>query len=489
MPLITIGSSVQTGSTVQINTAMLNRHGIISGATGTGKTVTLQVLAESFAREGISVFTADAKGDLAGISQAGTANEKIEERVKKIGLSDFTYQKAITTFWDIYGKNGHPIRTTVSEMGPILLSRLLNLSEVQDAIIHMAFHIADEQGLALLDLKDLKSMLQYLAEEKKTLSVQYGNISDVTVASIQRQVLILENAGGNLFFGEKAFDLKNLLQKDSSGKGIVSVLDAQTLVQDNRIYSTFLLWLLSELFEELPEVGDTEKPKLVFFFDEAHLLFEDAPDILVEKVEQVVRLIRSKGVGIYFITQNPLDIPEKIRAQLGNRVQHALRAFTPKEQKAVKEIAETFRANEGVDVEALVSQMKVGYALISFLNEHGEPNPVEHTIMSPPESKIGPIGDNEREAIIKASPFFGIYEEVIDRESAFEILKKRAETVPNNPTTETSSGGFLESVIAAFTGGSKRQGYAETFAKQIIRSVGSRLATQVVRGILGSMKK
>lgn len=495
MSFLLLGASVPNKNKVLFDTKMANRHGIVAGATGTGKTVTLQVLAEEFSKQGISVFTADAKGDLSGVSQKGNPHEKITERVEYIGIEEYTQQASPCVFWDIYGEKGHPIRTTVSEMGPILLSRLLNLSDVQDAILHMAFKIADDEGLLLLDLKDLRSILSFLVEEKEKFSTSYGNISDVSISSIQRQILILEEAGGSIFFGEKAFDLKHLLQKDASGKGIIHVLDAQKLVHDNRIYSTFLLWLLAELFEDLPEVGDLDKPKLVFFFDEAHLLFDEAPQILIDKIEQVVRLIRSKGVGVYFITQNPLDIPEKVRGQLGNRVQHALRAFTPKEQKAVENVAETFRANEGVNVEELVGSLKVGYALVSTLNEDGEPTPVEHCMMKPPEGRIGTITEAERAEIIASSPFAGIYEEIIDSESAHEILTKRkAEKLEKEaaPKEAENEKGWIGTLIDTVTGGGstgKRQGYTETFTKQVIRSVGSRLATQIVRGILGSLSK
>lgn len=488
MPSVLLGSSVPSRQHVSFDLSMANRHGIISGATGTGKTVTLQMLAENFSKAGVSVFTADAKGDLSGVSQAGTPHNKIDERLAYISIPSYTQQASPCVFWDIYGTNGHPIRTTITEMGPILLSRLLQLSDVQDAVLHMAFTIADEKGLLLIDLKDLQSMLVFLAENKTELSRSYGNISEVSVAAIQRQILILEQAGGDLFFGEKAFSVNHLLQKDISGKGIIHILDAQKLVHDNRIYSTFLLWMLSELFEDFPEVGDIDKPKLVFFFDEAHLLFEDAPDVFIEKVEQVVRLIRSKGVGVYFITQNPLDIPEKIRGQLGNRIQHALRAFTPQEQKAVKSVAETFRSNPSLDTESLVGSLKVGYALISTLNADGEPTMVEHVMMCPPEGRIGPISPDERRAIIASSPFVGMYEEKIDAQSAFEILlARRKEIAASSPVSEEK--GMWDMVVESFLGTGKRQGYAETFTKQVVRSMGTRLATQIVRGVLGSMKK
>lgn len=508
MSSIIIGASTPSQKKVMLDLSMVNRHGIIAGATGTGKTISLQILAEQFSQQGIPVFTADAKGDLAGLSQAGKPHEKIDERLQFIGLGNeknddektknFTQKGFPTVFWDIYGEKGHPIRTTISEMGPLLLSRLLDLSDTQDAILHMVFSIADDEGLLLVDLKDLKSVLQFLGENRKELSKEYGAMSTRSLNSISRQILVLEENGGDVFFGEKAFDFEQLLKKDFSGNGVINILDAQKLMQNNRIYSAFLLWLLSELFEHLPEVGDNEKPKLVFFFDEAHLLFTNAPKVLIEKIEQVVRLIRSKGVGIYFVTQNPLDIPENVRGQLGNRIQHALRAFTPKEQKAAKSAAETFRQNDKFSVEDIIGNMKVGYALVSTLDEEGLPTKVEHTMIRPPESRMGTITDEERKEKISSSPLFGVYEQVIDNESAFEVLKKRAEEKEKKMKEEglleekeqEESGSFFDSFLGKNSSRKKsgRQGYLETFTKQVIRSLSSRLVTKIIRGILGGMK-
>ncbi len=503
MTSITLGGAVSenfstaTDKKVEIDLSMLTRHGVIAGATGTGKTVSLQVLVEQLSQQGIPVFTADAKGDLAGLATKGTPHEKIDERLNFIGLEkdkDFTLKGFPSVFWDIYGKNGHPIRTTVSEMGPLLLSRLLDLSDTQDAILHMIFKIADDEGLLLIDLKDLKSVVQFVGQNRKEFSVEYGNVSTASLNAITRQILVLEEAGGLEFFGEIAFDFRQLLKKDFSGNGIVNILDAQKLMHNNRIYSAFLLWLLSELFEQLPEVGDIEKPKLVFFFDEAHLLFKDAPKVLIEKVEQVVRLIRSKGVGVFFVTQNALDIPEEVRGQLGNRIQHALRAFTPKEQKSAKIAAQTFRKNPKFKTEEKIGNMKVGYALVSTLDKDGAPTMVEYTMMRPPQSRMGVLSADERNEKIQNSPVYGVYEQKIDNESAFEVLKERAEkkqaeTEAESKNERTSSGGFLESLFTAGSGKkSSRQGYVETLTKQVIRSLGSRLVTKIVRGILGSMK-
>ncbi len=492
-------SSLTAKKKVVIELSMLTRHGIIAGATGTGKTVSLQVLVEQFSQQGIPVFTADAKGDLAGVATAGTPNERIDERLRFIGLekgTDFVYKGFPSVFWDIYGKNGHPIRTTVSEMGPLLLSRLLDLNDTQDAILYMIFKIADDEGLLLVDLKDLKSVINFVGENRKVFSNEYGNISTASLNAIIRQILVLEESGGSEFFGEKAFDFNQLLKKDFSGNGVVNILDAQKLMHNNRIYSAFLLWLLSELFEQLPEVGDEEKPKLVFFFDEAHLLFQDTPKVLVEKIEQVVRLIRSKGVSVFFVTQNALDIPEEVRGQLGNRIQHALRAFTPKEQKSAKIAAQTFRENPAFSTEEKISTMKVGYALVSTLDKDGSPTVVECTMIRPPQSRMGVLTAEERIEKIKNSPVYGIYEQKIDNESAFEVLKERAEK--KQKLLEEQSGekreegeerGLLWRVLNAGTGKSgKRQGFVETFTKQVIRSLGSRLVTKIVRGILGSMK-
>ncbi|MDH4133712.1 MAG: DUF853 domain-containing protein, partial [Gammaproteobacteria bacterium] len=409
----------------ELRLRMANRHGLIAGATGTGKTVTLQVLAENFSRAGVPVFMADVKGDLAGLAKPGASNDKIEKRLKELKLKDWAAKPCPTVFWDLYGDNGHPIRATVSEMGPLLLANLLELNDTQEGVLFACFKIADDQGLLLLDLKDLRALLGHVAENAKDFQKDYGNISATSVAAIQRSLLVLEQQGADHFFGEPALKLEDLMQTDFSGNGVVSVLDATKLLPKPRLYATFLLWLLSELFEQLPEVGDVDKPKLVFFFDEAHLLFDNAPKALTEKIEQVVRLIRSKGVGVYFISQSPLDIPEDVLGQLGNRVQHALRAFTPKDQKAVKAAAQTFRASKGFDVEAAIGELGTGEALVSMLDEKGSPTPVARILVRPPESRLGPLTDAERKEQLGRSPLKGKYDAAVDRESAYELLNKR----------------------------------------------------------------
>src|SRR6266567_1493613 len=405
--------------------ALANRHGLVTGATGTGKTVTLQVLAEGLSNAGVSVFAADIKGDLSGIAEQGEAKEAFVSRAKSLGI-DYQVDQFPVVFWDLFGEQGHPIRATISEMGPLLLSRLMDLNEVQEGVLNICFRVADEQGLLILDLKDLRAMLGYLAEHAAELTIQYGNVSKATVGTIQRQLLVLENQGGEKFFSEPALTLKDFIRTDRDGRGYINILAADKLMENPRLYATFLLWLLSELFQELPEVGDLPKPKLCFFFDEAHLLFSDTPKALLDKIEQVVRLVRSKGVGVYFVTQNPLDVPETVLGQLGNRVQHALRAFTPRDQKAVKAAAETMRANPKLDTEKAIQDLGVGEALISFLDEKGRPAMVERAFVLPPASRIGPITADERKATIAASPLAGVYEKVVDRESAYERLKGRA---------------------------------------------------------------
>ncbi|MCL4144267.1 UNVERIFIED_CONTAM: hypothetical protein GTU68_037600, partial [Idotea baltica] len=402
---------------------MANRHGLIAGATGTGKTVTLQVLAESFSKLGVPVFSADVKGDLAGVGKEGSEHPKITERLEKIGLSDFNFEKAPTVIWDILQKNGIPIRTTISEVGPYLLANMLDCNDTQAGIIHIAFKFADDEGLLLLDLKDLKQLLIWISDNKKEISKEYGNVTSQSIAAIQRRLLVLDEAGGDLFFGETALNIKHLMQKDSSGKGVINLLDARMLMRNPRIYASFLLWLLSELFEELPEVGDSDLPKLVFFFDEAHLLFQNADSSLLQKIEQVVRLIRSKGVGIFFVTQHPQDIPDSVLSQLGNRVQHALRAFTPKEQSAVKVAARSFRANKNFKTEEEIMNLGVGEALVSVLDNEGVPTIVEKTLISPPRSKIGAITDEERVALYSNHLLNDFYGKSLDRESAYEVLK------------------------------------------------------------------
>jgi DNA helicase HerA-like ATPase len=389
---------------------MANRHGLVAGATGTGKTVTLQVMAEAFSRIGVPVFAADVKGDLSGISQPGTPNPKIDERAKKLNLSAFSYAPCPVTFWDVFGEQGHPVRATISEMGPLLLARLLNLNDIQESVLALVFKIADDNGLLLLDVKDLQALLQYVGENSKQFQTQYGNISAASIGSIQRGLLALQQQGAAKFFGEPALNLDDLMQTDSNGHGIVNILAADKLLQSPKVYATFLLWLLTALFERLPEVGDPEKPKLIFFFDEAHLLFADLPKVIEDKVVQVVRLIRSKGVGVYFVTQNPLDVPETVLGQLSNRVQHALRAFTPKDQKAVRAAAETFRTNPKLNVEQAITQLAVGEALVSFLDETGTPGIVERALICPPHSQIGPITPEQRSQLMKTSVVAGVYE-------------------------------------------------------------------------------
>src|ERR1700754_1134420 len=403
---------------------LANRHGLVTGATGTGKTVSLQVMAEGFARAGVPVFAADIKGDLSGISEAGEAKDFILKRAKEMDLA-FQPDQFSTVFWDVFGEQGHPVRATVSEMGPLLLSRMMDLNDVQEGVLNIAFRVADEQGLLLLDMKDLRAMLTFIAEHAGELTTQYGNVSKQTVGTIQRQLLVLENQGGDKFFGEPALDLKDFMRTDRDGRGVVNILVADKLMQSPRLYATFLLWMLSELFEELPEVGDPPKPKLVFFFDEAHLLFNDAPKALLEKIEQVVRLIRSKGVGVYFVTQNPIDVPDKVLAQLGNRVQHALRAFTPRDQKAVQAAAQTFRPNPKLDTARVIMELAKGEALVSFLEGGGTPSMVERVMIRPPSARIGPVTPEERKAIINASPVKGKYDTAVDAESAYEIIQKR----------------------------------------------------------------
>ncbi|MFO1464021.1 MAG: helicase HerA-like domain-containing protein [bacterium] len=469
------------GQAIQLELRMANRHGLIAGATGTGKTVTLQRLAEGFARQGVSVFMADVKGDLSGLAQVGQPNPKVQERLAELQVPDYQARAYPTVFWDIYGKKGHALRSTVSEMGPLLLSRVLNLNETQEGILQVVFKIADDQGLLLLDLKDLQAMLQWVSEHAKELKGEYGNLSPQSLGTIQRQLLVLSESGGDVFFGEPALRLEHLMQKDFSGNGVISVLDATQLMSDPKVYTSFMLWLLSELFEQLPEVGDLDRPKLVFFFDEAHLLFKEAPKALLEKIEQVVRLIRSKGVGVYFVTQNPLDIPESVLGQLGNRVQHALRAFTPQDQKAVKVAAQTFRQNPELDTEKTITELAVGEALVSLLDAEGRPAPVQRTKVAPPESRIGPLTDAERAERIQRSPLAGQYDQALDRESAFEMLKKRqqqaAASVPA-PQPQTA---------APAPRASQRQSAGEAFVKSAARSIGSQLGNQIIRGVLGSI--
>jgi DNA helicase HerA-like ATPase len=453
---------------------MANRHGLIAGATGTGKTVTLRVIAEHLSRIGVPVFMADVKGDLSGIAHAGQENPKIAERVSKLGIEDFQYLGYPTVFWDLYGQQGHPVRTTISDMGPLLISRLLKLNETQNGVLTLAFKIADDNGLLLLDLKDLRAMLQHLGDNAAQFKTQYGNVSAASIGAIQRALLALEEQGGENFFGEPALDLDDMMQTDTEGRSVINILVADKLINAPKLYATFLLWMLAELFERLPEVGDPEKPKLVFFFDEAHLLFDDAPEALLEKIEQVVRLIRSKGIGVYFVTQNPLDVPDVVLGQLGNRVQHALRAFTPRDQKAVKAAAQTFRQNPKLDVEAAITELGVGEALVSFLDEKGRPNIVDRALIYPPQSQLPPLTPSERDSIIKQSSIFGHYEKVVDRESAYEMLKARA------PQAETTA-------PAGKTWQSEVAGTLSALGKSAARAMGTQVGREIMRGVLGSI--
>jgi DNA helicase HerA-like ATPase len=470
---------------------LANRHGLITGATGTGKTVTLQGLAESFSDQGVPVFCADVKGDLSGVAAMGVEKGWIKERAAMIGY-EVPYSAHPVIFWDLFGEQGHPIRTTVTELGPLLLSRLMDFSDAQEGVLNIAFRIADDEKLPLLDLKDLQSLLQNLADRAKDLTTKYGNVSKVSIGAIQRSLLVLEEQGAEHFFGEPALDVKkDLMRTAPDGRGYISVLTADKLMQSPRLYATFLLFLLSELFEELPEVGDPKKPKLVFFFDEAHLLFRDAPKVLLEQVEQVVRLIRSKGVGVYFVTQNPRDVPDTVSRQLGNRVQHALRAFTPSEQKAVKAAAETFRENPNIDTEKAIMELGIGEALVSTLDEKGQPSMVEHTFIKPPSSQVGPLSPEQRESVIAESPVAGVYDEVLDRNSAYEILKKRTEErakelAEAEPTEETKTS-------RRSSGGRRGDSFWTALGKSIVRSVVP-MATRVLedaikRNALGGIQR
>jgi hypothetical protein len=469
-----------------IHPRMANRHGLIAGATGTGKTVSLRVIAENFSRIGVPVFLADIKGDLSGMAKAGAENPKLLERQALMKLEALSFAAYPVAFWDVFGEQGHPVRATVSEMGPLLIARLLNLNEIQEGVLTMAFRIADDNGLMLLDLKDLRAMVQHVGDHAAEFKTQYGNVSPASIGAIQRGLLALEEQGAEKFFGEPALNLEDLMQTDAQGRGVVNILAADKLIAAPKLYATFLLWLLSELFEQLPEVGDPEKPKLAFFFDEAHLLFEDAPDALLLKIEQVVRLVRSKGVGIYFCTQNPLDVPDKVLGQLGNRVQHALRAFTPRDQKAVKAAAETFRANAGLDVEEAITQLAVGEALVSFLDEKGTPAPVERALVLPPRSQFPPLAPEDRRAVIATSLVAGVYEKVVDRESAFELLKARAEQAMKAAEAEAAKEAEAKEE-AAEAKGNGRQGFFEAFGKSAVRAAGSAIGRQVIRGVLGGL--
>jgi DNA helicase HerA-like ATPase len=460
---------------------MANRHGLVAGATGTGKTVTLRVIAEQLSGIGVPVFLADVKGDLSGIPHPGGDHSKVAERVKALGLTGFRYEGRPVAFWDLFGEQGHPVRATISEMGPLLLGRILNLNEIQSGVLSIVFKIADDNGLLLLDLKDLRSMVQFAGENAERFRTGYGNISAASVGAIQRNLLTLEQQGADRFFGEPAIDLKDFLQTDASGKGVVNILAADKLMQSPRLYATFLLFLLSELFENLPEVGDPPKPTLVFFFDEAHLLFEDAPKALTDKIEQVVRLIRSKGVGVYFVTQNPLDLPETVLGQLGNRVQHALRAFTPKDQRAVKTAAETFRTNPKLDAAKAITELAVGEALVSFLDEKGTPAIVERALVWPPMSRLAPLTGEERAKLLRESVLAGHYERAVDRESAYETLKARAAREAPEEEAPSTPGG-RPSAKRSPTGD-----LLAAAAKSAAHAIGSQIGRQIIRGVLGSI--
>jgi len=471
---------------ISITARMANRHGLIAGATGTGKTVTLRVMAEGFSRMGVPVFMADAKGDLSGMSKAGTANPKIDARVTQLGVEDFGYEHYPVVFWDILGEQGHPIRTTISDVGPLLLARLLNLNDTQSGVLNIVFRVADDNGMLLLDLKDLRAMVQYVADNASEFKTQYGNIATASIGAIQRGLVTLEDQGADQFFGEPALNLEDFIQTDSRGRGVINILAADKLMQKApKVYAIFLLWMMAELFEQLPEAGDLDKPKLVFFFDEAHLLFSDAPKALVDQVEQVVRLIRSKGIGIYFVTQNPLDLPETVLGQLGNRVQHALRAFTPRDQKAVRAAAETFRANPKLDVASVIMELGVGEALVSVLDEKGTPTIVERAWILPPRSQLNPLSKPERDAAIQASTIYGHYEKAIDRESAFEKL--RGSSAKQQPAKEEAPLMSSERAAPAHAPASRGDDVWSTLAKGAARAIGSQLGRQIMRGVLGSL--
>ena len=502
------------GITSELLPKMGNRHGLITGATGTGKSVTLTRLAEGFSQIGVPVFMADVKGDLAGLSQIGGGNAKVDERVKTLNIADFAYDRLPAIYWDLYGQQGAPIRATISDMGPLLLGRLLDLNDTQTGVLNLAFKLADDEGLLLLDMKDLRSMLSYVSENAKELQATYGNVSSASVGAIQRSLLALEQQGADQFFGEPSLALSDLMRTDNAGNGFVSILAADKLMQNPRLYATFLLWLLSELFETMPEVGDLDQPKLVFFFDEAHLLFNDAPKALVDKVEQVVRLIRSKGVGVYFVSQSPIDIPDIILGQLGNRIQHALRAFTPRDQKAVKSAAETFRPNPKYDTAQVIMELGVGEALVSMLDSHGAPTMVEKVFVRPPGVRLGPLTPEERQTSIDHSPIQGKYEECVDRQSAFEMLQAKAQKAADDahasevaqreqqmsdreeqelsrrrtyssPTYRTPSSPSYPRPAAA----RRSDSVVESMAKSVARSAGSQIGRCLIRGVLGSLFK
>lgn len=484
----------KNGQIISLNSKMANRHGLITGATGTGKTVTLRKLAEAFSDDGVPVFLADVKGDLSGLAQAGGFSGKVAERINQFNLGGEDYLSGYpVSYWDVFGETGIPLRTTISEMGPMLLSRLLNLNDTQEGLLNLVFRVADDKGLLLIDLKDLRSMLKFVADNAKAFQVEYGNVSAASIGAIQRALLTLENEGAEKLFGEPALNLQDWLQT-RDGKGVINILNSEKLVNSTRMYGAFLLWFMAELFETLPEVGDLEKPKFVLFFDEAHLLFDGAPKVLVDKIEQVVRLIRSKGVGVYFVTQNPLDLPESVLGQLGSRIQHALRAFTPRDQKAVKSAAETFRANPGVNVVEAITTLGVGEALISILDEKGMPTPVEIAMVYPPKSQLAPLSNEERNALVKQDDLYAYYSQYVDNESAFEVLNGQQQ-VATAEKAEEEDEGFLGGMLSSIFGTKKKkeQSLAEQMVSQVAQQVGRNLRNQVtkqiMRGILGAITK
>jgi hypothetical protein len=490
MDPILLGKGITDDIAVHLVPALGNRHGLVAGATGTGKTVTLMTLAEGFSRIGVPVFMADVKGDVAGLAIAAEGSEKLLQRARDVGVTGYAPAASPVIFWDLYGRKGHPVRTTVSEIGSILLARILELNDTQGGVLDIVFKLADDRGLLLLDLDDLRALLGVVAAERKTVSTEYGLVSAQSIGAIQRALLRLSRSGGEGFFGEPALELADLMRTHTDGRGVIGVLAADQLILNPRLYSSFLLWLLSELFEQLPEVGDLDKPKLVFVFDEAHLLFDDAPPALVQRVEQVVRLIRSKGVGVYFCSQFPDDVPDNILGQLGNRVQHALRAFTPRDQKAVRTAAETFVRNPKLDVAAAIAQLATGEALVSTLQDKGVPMPVQQTLIAPPRCRMGSITDEERARVRAGSPVGMKYDAPVNRESAAELLARRVETVAADAPParrEAESGGLGQSVRDAVFGTRRRQGMVETMAKQTARTVGTQLGRQILRGVLGSI--
>ncbi len=504
LPLLVIAKTAELE--LGILPALANRHGLITGATGTGKTVSLQVLAEQFSAIGVPVFMADVKGDLAGVSLAGQLSPKLQERLDALKMPVPNFAGLPCVLWDVFGEKGHPLRATVSDMGPLLLARVLGLNEVQEGVLHLVFRIADEQGMLLLDAKDLRAMLQYVGDNAKTFTTEFGNISAASIGSIQRSLLALDDQGADHFFGEPMINLDDLMQT-VDGKGVINVLAADRLLNSPRLYATFLLWLLSELFETLPEVGDRDKPKFVFFFDEAHLLFNEAPGPLLQKIEQIVRLVRSKGVGVYFVTQNPADIPDTVLGQLGNRIQHALRAYTPRDQKAVQVAAQTMRQNPAFNAEQVISELAVGEALVSFLDEKGRPSIVERALITPPASRIGPISDLERKALIAGSIVAGVYEQTIDRDSAYEKIKGRINQPAQNAVKPgaatqdrsaqnaeqnagpTMSDRVKESLGSIFAGTGRKDSVVDAMAKSAARTIGSSVGRAIIRGVLGSILK